>query len=274
MNFSDSCIFALVIFFFASKFYNFKPQLCAIICLPILTLQQCSHQWFHRCCGRTIVMRPHETTFVPIPPQGFDYESEPHAHNFICVINNDHTLRRVALYRSGSHHITSHRIASHHITSHRIASHHIINHVIMMMIIIMIVIMIMTMTMAMTMMTMTIMTIAIAITITIIIMLMSNRWCLRCDMIRCKGNILTLWEWLNYKKQFFVFKFNCIIRHLYLAKNFKHFKLKLTRAIFSPNVHWWANQAHSWLLSTLTFNIIWSYQFIRQRFPSHYILQT
>ena len=183
MNFSDSCIFALVIFFFASKFYNFKPQLCAIICLPILTLQQCSHQWFHRCCGRTIVMRPHETTFVPIPPQGFDYESEPHAHNFICVINNDHTLRRVALYRSGSHHITSHRIASHriashHITSHRIASHHIINHVIMMMIIIMIVIMIMTMTMAMTMMTMTktIMTIAIAITITIIIMLMSNRW--------------------------------------------------------------------------------------------------
>ena len=39
----------------------------------------------------------------------------------------------------------------------------------------------------------------------------------------------------------------------------------LGRATFSPNMHWWANQAPSWLLRILTFYIIWIYQFICQR---------
>ena len=30
----------------------------------------------------------------------------------------------------------------------------------------------------------------------------------------------------------------------------------LAHEIFSPNMHWWANQAHSWLLRTLTFCVI------------------
>ena len=31
------------------------------------------------------------------------------------------------------------------------------------------------------------------------------------------GNILTLWNWLYDKKQFFLFKFNYIKKHLYLV---------------------------------------------------------
>ena len=50
---------------------------------------------------------------------------------------------------------------------------------------------------------------------------------------------------------------------LYFEKNFNH--LKLTRAISSPNVHWRANQACSWLLRTLSFCIICIHQLIHQR---------
>ena len=39
----------------------------------------------------------------------------------------------------------------------------------------------------------------------------------------------------------------------------------LNCAINSPNVHWWANKARSWLLRTLTFRIIWIYPSICQR---------
>ena len=39
----------------------------------------------------------------------------------------------------------------------------------------------------------------------------------------------------------------------------------LNRAIFSPNVHWCANQAFSRLLRALTLRIIWNYQSICQR---------
>ena len=77
------------------------------------------------------------------------------------------------------------------------------------------------------------------------------------------GNILTSWEWLNDEKQVFQFKFNSINKHLYLEKNFKHLRLRHT-TIFSQNVHWWANQAWSWLLRILPLHIIWIYQFIRQ----------
>ena len=39
----------------------------------------------------------------------------------------------------------------------------------------------------------------------------------------------------------------------------------LNRAIFLPNMHWWANIARSWLLRTLAFRIIWIHQSICQR---------
>ena len=35
--------------------------------------------------------------------------------------------------------------------------------------------------------------------------------------------------------------------------------------IFSPNVHWWANQTRSWLLKTMTFRTVWIHQLIGQR---------
>ena len=38
----------------------------------------------------------------------------------------------------------------------------------------------------------------------------------------------------------------------------------LNRAIFSRNMHWWANKAQLWLLRTLTYRIILIYQFICQ----------
>ena len=42
------------------------------------------------------------------------------------------------------------------------------------------------------------------------------------------GYILTLWEWLNEGKHFFVFKFNYINEHLCMEKNFNHLKLRYT----------------------------------------------
>ena len=41
-------------------------------------------------------------------------------------------------------------------------------------------------------------------------------------------SILTLWEWLNGENQFFLFKFNYVIKHLYLEKHFNHSKLRYT----------------------------------------------
>ena len=41
-------------------------------------------------------------------------------------------------------------------------------------------------------------------------------------------NILTVWEWLNDEKLFFLFKFNYTNRRLCLEKNFNHLKLRYT----------------------------------------------
>ena len=84
------------------------------------------------------------------------------------------------------------------------------------------------------------------------------------------GNILTLCEWLNDENHFFWFKLNYINKHLHLGKAFLSLKTENTEfylpvQFFSPNVHWWAKQAQSRLLKTLTFCIIWTYQFISQR---------
>ena len=48
----------------------------------------------------------------------------------------------------------------------------------------------------------------------------------------------------------------------------------MIRAIVSPNVHWWANQAATWLLRTLPFRIIWFYQCVANSYPCHYIIHT
>ena len=40
------------------------------------------------------------------------------------------------------------------------------------------------------------------------------------------SNILKLWEWLNDEKQFFMFKFNHINKHLYFENNCNHLKLR------------------------------------------------
>ena len=69
------------------------------------------------------------------------------------------------------------------------------------------------------------------------------------------GNILKLWEWLKYVEHI------CTRKIIFTTFNWNI----LTLAMFSPNVHWWANQARSWLLRTQTFCIIWGYQLIRQR---------
>ena len=79
------------------------------------------------------------------------------------------------------------------------------------------------------------------------------------------SNILKLWEWLNDKKQIFLFKFNYINKHrtwrrLLIIQNWD----VLTRAIFLPIVHWWADQERPWLLRTLAFRIIWIHRLIRQ----------
>ena len=46
----------------------------------------------------------------------------------------------------------------------------------------------------------------------------------------------------------------------------------LTHAIFSPNLHWWTNDACSCLLRTRTFCIIGIYKFMHQQLSLHYIM--
>ena len=81
------------------------------------------------------------------------------------------------------------------------------------------------------------------------------------------GNILTLRQWLDDIKRFSFFLNSTIsinsftLRKILITEN----RDIQTHAITSPNVHWWANQERSCLLRTLTFCIIWIYQFIRQR---------
>ena len=67
------------------------------------------------------------------------------------------------------------------------------------------------------------------------------------------GDILKLWEWLNVEKQFFLFQFNHINKHLYLEKNFSHLKLRYPDPCNFRNKTYigWANQALLWLLRTL-----------------------
>ena len=57
-----------------------------------------------------------------------------------------------------------------------------------------------------------------------------------------------------------------IYQHLYLETNFNNLNWEIsTRAIFAPNVYWWANQSRSLLLRDLIFRIIWNNQLIHQR---------
>ena len=48
----------------------------------------------------------------------------------------------------------------------------------------------------------------------------------------------------------------------------------LNRAIFSRNVHWWANKARSWLLRTLTFALFEFINLFANDYPCHYIIHT
>ena len=43
-----------------------------------------------------------------------------------------------------------------------------------------------------------------------------------------KGNIFTMWKWLNDQKQSFLFYVNYDNQHLYFEMNFNHLKLRYT----------------------------------------------
>ena len=81
-------------------------------------------------------------------------------------------------------------------------------------------------------------------------------------------DILTAWKWINDGKLFCLCKLNCISTHFFFTQwriSITKTWYILTNAIFSPNVHWRANQTRSWLLKTMTFRTVWIYQLIGQR---------
>ena len=76
-----------------------------------------------------------------------------------------------------------------------------------------------------------------------------------------------LWWWLSDEKQL-LYKFSYVNNQLYSVIDFNHVKLRYIEPcnlIFSPDIHWWANKARSWLLRTLTIHNVSIYQSIYQR---------
>ena len=78
----------------------------------------------------------------------------------------------------------------------------------------------------------------------------------------CHGSLITLWKWwMMENNSIYVnsttLMYICIFWRIFITYNWD----KLTCVIFSPNMHWWANKACSWLLRTLTFCIIFIFIF-------------